>query len=339
MQQKLHAQRELSREELALVYEFVLGRPAGEEEIERMLSNGTGIPRLRRVFFSSREFRQNLSNFVPKTSQPGPPQSGPQGVAVHRIGLRPLAEEKVVFLHLPKCGGTTLHALLQAWYGADLVHQERFNGLYRATAADLAAHCVFSGHYDYYSTTLVPGAPRRITFLRDPLARLVSLYNFHRAHTPEIIEQQNLTLVRWAHQFDIDTYFARPEVRAHAAINNSMVRYLSNEPQVPYAGGPHETRLDVLYEQAAENLSRFDFVGFMDDYDASVARLARILGKPPVETVEKRQVLDDLMERSNGMRRIEKQTPSPETVDRIEELIEYDRLLYDGAREIFGAVE
>jgi len=246
--------------------------------------------------------------------------------------LRPLDEERVIFLHIPKCGGTTLHSILEAWYGAQMVHSERHNGLYNVTAASLASKRVFSGHYDFYSVNLVPGTRKLISFLRPPRDRLVSLYNFHRAHGPEIIERQNLTLARWANQYDIDDYFRNPEVRAHPAINNAMAHYLSDHPQVGPATGVGPDR---LRDEALRNLEAFDFIGFQDDYAASLDRLARLLGNPAPGSVSRLQDLDTLMTTNSQMRVIEKQRPSDATQGLMDDLVVEDEKIYRRAKELF----
>lgn len=252
--------------------------------------------------------------------------------------LWPCATERVVFLHVPKCGGTTLHHLLGQWLGSENMHPERFNRLYESPVAQLASKLGFSGHFDYYSTTLIPGAKRLISFLRDPMDRLISLYNFHRAHAPEIIEKNNLQLPRWANEHDIDAYFAHPTIRAHPAIDNSIVRYFSDVPQVAHAQSDPVWRnitLDEMLEQALRNLEKFTFIGFMDRYDEDVERLAKTLNYAPPAELRKHQVLDDLMETNPSMRKIEKQRPTPETRAGMEELVHYDQLFYTRARELF----
>jgi hypothetical protein len=255
-------------------------------------------------------------------------------------GLRPL-QDRVVNLHIPKCGGTTLHHLLTAWWSPEAVHRERFNGLYYYSAANLASKQVFSGHYDFYSIQLVPGRPRLISFLREPKQRLVSLYNFHRAHRPDAARQNRM--VQWAQEQDIDAYFANETVRSHAAIDNTFARYLSDVPQVPHRWieqtAPLAPPVEVMAEQALANLQRFDFIGFLDRYDASIARLAALLGKPGPGEVPKHQVLDRLMDSNPGMRKIEKQEPSRQTLAEMEDLVRFDQQIYAAARSRFAVEE
>lgn len=315
----------ITREEIAAAYLTLLGRKPESETVYTNAEALETVEVLARRITESPEFLNRLL-----------------GRLYTRIptGLRPLTEDKIVYLHVPKCGGTTLHSLLEEWYGAAAMHPERHNGLYYCGAAQLATKRVFSGHFDFYSTQLVPGHRRLISFLRDPRDRLVSLYNFHRAHRPDIIERDNLVLARWARQYDIDAYFAAPEVRAHPAVNNAIARYFSNVPQVAHSWTgsvqPKPDEVEAMCAQSLTNLDAFDFIGFMDCYDESVSRLADLLGMPQAAEIKRRQVLDDLMTSNPGMEKIEKQYPSAQTIERMEELIVSDRLIYTAAREKFA---
>ncbi|MBN9889819.1 sulfotransferase family 2 domain-containing protein [Salipiger abyssi] len=310
--------------QVTVLYRALLGRQPDPKALEVHVRED--LQTVAHKILNSQEFRQSGKH------QPALSGNG------NDIG--PVDVERVVYLHIPKCGGTTLHALLAAWYGAGTVHPERLNRLNRYSAAAMTPYRVFSGHYDYYSTCLIPGQRRLVSFLRDPRDRLISLYHFHRAHRPEFVEQQNLVLARWAVRLDIDAYFANETVRAHLAVNNSIARHFSDVPQFGHlwngAPDPRQDDISLMRDQALKNLARFDFVGFMSDYDASVARLAELLGKPPVAQIEAKQTLEGLMQDNPNMRRIEKQTPSAETLSQMEELVIHDRTVYDAARERFA---
>ncbi|SDF37314.1 sulfotransferase family 2 domain-containing protein [Limimaricola pyoseonensis] len=309
-------------EQIELLYRALLGRRPDPVALQTQAN--MGVEQVLRIILGSKEYQR-------RHGQPARDAGAAMG---------PAEAERVVYLHIPKCGGTTLHALLSAWYGAGVVHPERFNGLHNLSAASMTRYKVFSGHYDYYSTCLIPGRRRMISFLRDPRERLISLYHFHRAHRPEFVRKNNLGLARWAVELDIDAYFAHPDVRAHAGVDNSIARHFSDVPQVPHAwqGGSDARRPGIveMRDQALRNLEKFDFIGFMDDYDASVARLARVLGQPPVDRIERKQTLEGLMQNDPGMRRIEKQVPSEDTLARMEELVVHDRTVFEAARARFA---
>jgi Sulfotransferase family len=315
----------ITREEIMAAFTRMLARsPESEAVITNNLAHDSVENAVRHIAMSP-EFIDRFSNqFWLRSTR----------------ALLPFDEERVVFLHIPKCGGTTLHGALVSWYGAAAVHPERHNGLYGYTGSNLASKRVFSGHYDFYSVNLIPGPRKLITFLRPPRERLVSLYNFHRAHGDAIIKQQNLTLARWANQYDIDEYFRTPEVRAHPAINNTMAQFLSDQPQfmtpANQGGGTPKGQLATLCGQALKNLDAFDFIGFLDCYEASLNSLAQLLGKPAPAVVEKLQDLDILMITNPQMKSIAKQRPTDATLGLMDDLVAEDEKIYRRAKELFS---
>ncbi|KIT15148.1 Sulfotransferase family protein [Jannaschia aquimarina] len=325
-------QAKAERRDIRMAYRMILGRNPNEQEFERLLEKGLSVWELRSQILNSQEFGQAPNATVAASRMKA-------SFGRQKPRLRDMSERRVIYLHIPKCGGTTMHGLLTQWYGKENVHSERFNRLYHAPAADLAHSLVFSGHYDFYSTQFVPGNTFRLSFLRDPMERLISLYHFHRAHSPEIVERNNLVLARWAQENDIDAYFSDERVRAHASIDNTMARHFSNIPQVPHAGlgdiSDRHASIEQMYVQAKANIELFDLVGFMDLYDESVGLLADMLNKPTIDEIRSEQVLDDLMERGVGIRRIERQSPSKAILEQMEELVSYDRKVYDAAERVF----
>lgn len=133
-----------------------------------------------------------------------------------------------VFQHIPKCGGASLHNLLEAQLGPAFA--ERHNGLGNWPALDLAEASYFSGHYDTPSLALIPQANLRIvTILREPEARLLSLYRFLRAISPEAgpAQNRNMALVRLARAHTPEAFFSHPDLATHPSIHNAMTRQLA----------------------------------------------------------------------------------------------------------------
>ena len=334
----------LSPHEIKTGYMLLLGRQPSSEEIQRMEKRVTDLNSMRKIILGSAEFagkyaQQFKPNLTKSAAQPTFENKG-ESLVSSPATLLPRDSERIIFLHIPKCGGTTLHNVLELWYGKNKIHAERFNGLYNQDIMGLGSKQVFSGHFDFYSTSFIPDPKLIISVLRDPIDRLVSLYNFHRAHGNTIIEQNNIQHARWANDHDIDSYFANPIITKHHSLDNSMVRHFSNIPQigngilVPAMGS---VGLDEMLEQAIENLSKFAFIGFMDQYESDVGRLAHVLGMTPPQELQRRQVLEDLMETNTAMKRIVKQRPSPASLEAIEELTAYDRILYTHARALFAS--
>jgi hypothetical protein len=147
------------------IYDALLGRQPdqeGLEHYEKIISSPNGVAECLLSVICSPEFRER--------------QRG--AAREQQFDLHDLEVEKIVFLHLPKTGGTPLHHLLSSGLSKDAVCPERHNGLHAYSGIELAKYRLFSGHYDYPSTCLIPGRRALITMLREPIARLVSLLPF-----------------------------------------------------------------------------------------------------------------------------------------------------------------
>jgi|TARA_R110002033_G_scaffold5002_1_gene22565 hypothetical protein len=134
-----------------------------------------------------------------------------------------------VFQHVPKAGGTSLHTALTAALDVPLF-PERRNGLGNWPAAMLAQAQFFSGHFDSATLALIPGrAVRVVTMLRDPTARLVSLYRYLRSVDPNTARAQkrNMNLIRLARAHDAEAFFAHPDLVAHPSIDNAQTRQMA----------------------------------------------------------------------------------------------------------------
>ena len=339
-----NAANALSPQDIKTGYLLLLGRHPSSEEIQQMQKRVTDLRSLREMIVGSAEFTEKYPKKFRPNQAKSVTQSEPEKKGDGRVSapatLLPRDSERIVFLHIPKCGGTTLHSVLKLWYGKNQMHAERFNELYYQDIMGLGSRRVFSGHFDFYSTSFIPGPKTFISVLRDPMDRLISLYNFNRAHGSKIIEQKNLQHGRWANEYDIDSYFAHPIIRSHHLINNSMMRHFSNIPQIDNSLLPPSMQsvgLDEMLDQAIENLSKFAFIGFMDQYESDVVRLARVLSMTAPRELHKEQVLDNIMDTNLAMKRIEKQRPSPASLEAMEELIAYDRIFYARARARFAS--
>lgn len=100
----------------------------------------------------------------------GPPQraaAGPPG--------------PVVFLHIPKTGGQTIHAALAQAVGAAAVSPVRVHGQADAAGQMPPGYRLYSGHIDWGGLTRLPPGRFAFTVLRDPLERIASFY-FYMLH-------------------------------------------------------------------------------------------------------------------------------------------------------------
>lgn len=238
---------------------------------------------------------------------------------------RVVPDRPLVFVHLPKCGGTTVHDWLVTVTDPTVVSPERNRmpvELSPERAAALREHLVFSGHYDSIDVERLPAPRCTFTVLRDPVDRIVSLYDFWRAHVPDHIERHDLAGPRVASAVTFDEFVGAPDPSIVHDIDNTYVRTFTglvrtHEPLTDPAGALTEARAFM---------SSFAHVGTVADLDATLNWLRSILG-----------TFGPSGGRSNArgewtephLRNVERTIPSPAALSALEPLVALDRQLID----------
>jgi Galactose-3-O-sulfotransferase len=197
--------------------------------------------------------------------------SGPSG------GSRELAAETegrcLVFVHVPRTGGTTIERVLDRKYRSRVLHVETlwdplaFVGQLpleqRATADAIAGH-VHYGVHDH-----VPRQCVYVTMLRDPVARVASMYHFIRGNPKHWLHPE---LIRTG--IDLEE-FAR--TAADPGVDNQQTRLIAGIGSGELGQPPSKLGPEAL-EAAKTNLRTFVVVGLTERFDESFILLRRALG-------------------------------------------------------------
>lgn len=177
-------------------------------------------------------------------------------------------EDHLIFMHLPKCGGTTFHGILEQMYKPsevfdikvvnhvalntqsfiDLNQQERDKIRLIKGHMEFGLHNYFSGNTEY------------ITFLRHPVERIISYYYYVKRRPNHRLRQQNL----FHDQMSLYEFVTKIN---EGDINNGQVRFIS---------GIDTNDKGEMLEKAKENIkNHFAFVGTIDQFDASLLLLRK----------------------------------------------------------------
>lgn len=88
---------------------------------------------------------------------------------------------KVIFLHIPKTAGQSVHSALTESFGADAICPARVNEqLVKLSIQEINRYQVFSGHFDWSLLDCIKGPKYVFTVLRNPLERILSFYFYLR---------------------------------------------------------------------------------------------------------------------------------------------------------------
>lgn len=181
-------------------------------------------------------------------------------------------KDRYCFIHLPKCAGTSVLHFLQAALGESNVLHVHTLGVHRPPIEDLISrYKILVGHYE------VSNLPAwmfdyvfMFTFLRDPVDRVLSNYDFfrnvdHGTNFPEVVRARELDLALLLARTDL----SRPNV-------------WSNWQTFALSGLSHRAfKPGTILEPAKRILDRLDFVGFHEQLNADVKRLSELCGWDP----------------------------------------------------------
>ena len=185
-------------------------------------------------------------------------------------------QEKIIFLHIPKTAGTSLRQLIEKEYPGKECLYLYYPSPYKPEVINhirkqLPFAKVLYGHVSFGIHQLLSIQGKYIAFLRDPIKRVISLYN-HNAREPMMSYYANIQ--NGMSLLDMLTSEITPET------NNHMVRIITCSSKVGILDDN-----DVL-EQAIENIEKhFLFVGLVERLIESVTLLGRKLNWPSLPII------------------------------------------------------
>lgn len=200
----------------------------------------------------------------------------------------------VVFVHVPRTGGTTLNAILRAQCRAEQALD--LGPRVQDALADIAAWDpkrlgrirVVMGHVPYGFHEQMPGAVEYVTLLREPVRRVMSFYNY--------VTQENQHYLHDFTRFQAASLENFVRLRATGAIDNFQVRLVSGVMyDVPF-GELDESHLEL----AIRNLEQFAVVGLTERFDESLLLMQERFGwrdvtyERPLNTSRSQRTVDEL---------------------------------------------
>jgi len=200
---------------------------------------------------------------------------------------------RIIFHHLPKTGGQTFSKVFSQHFTPEEILPEPHQYLIKdKPLSELAQYKLIRGHFLFPRFRGL--SARRITFLRDPVARVLSAHRYY-----EKIYKNNPQRMTLQHM-------CPPEDPLKGA-RNQQCRFLSgldvNNPAISDRQHLESAKRNLRY--------KFFFVGITEDLDNAISTLCSLLEFPPPPEIPKLNTTEKPKKKYSQkiIRKIEKRNP------------------------------
>lgn len=181
--------------------------------------------------------------------------------------------DNLIFLHIPKAAGSTLHPILERHYAKSVRHtiyddvENRMARFRQLPLAERSKIRLLKGHFRYGLHDSLVGKTTYITLLRDPIERVISHY-YYVKRTPrhylyDLVVSGNMSLAE----------YVRSGITGE--LDNGQVRLLAGVDQsIPYGACGRE-HLDMAMHHVEQD---FALVGLSERFDESLVLMCIVLG-------------------------------------------------------------
>ena len=314
---------------LRAVYLSLTGREPDDQALAshaEQMASGTSLASILQTLGDSEEHRRYLSQ---------------RNAQYSRHPVEALHDPAWVFIHVYKTAGTSIQNMLIDAMGMAKVYREHDDNLYLRNPAELADYSVFVGHFNYDSLAFVPRRTLRIlSFLRAPRSRLISNYQFLRAHEPSSPNYD--ALAESANRLSIGEFFADDSVRSNRSVWNHMSwclmgnQWWTEHRQLLLGSGAagHSEVLAAARQEMRTRLEEFAFIGLQEDFSRSCEILFGMMGVP-MPAIRKDHTIPQLARRSSHLKLVEAVTLAPADAGKMDGLMELDSVLYEEAVALY----
>lgn len=232
----------------------------------------------------------------------------------------------IVFLHIPKTAGQTIHSELVRIVGQDATSPVRVHTQADTGGAQLPlGYGLYSGHVDWTHLDQLPDSRFVFTVLRDPLERMASFYFYLRRQAEGLSAQElqspDRTGMRMALTRSADDYFfgGNPNWQRfiHDHYNNVYCTYFATCKMRGTKDIEHLNR-DAIFDRARAGAGALDRVYTLADLGALEADIKTLTGQtidvanryvnagPEAESAQRWPKLQATFEQDRSVRKIQR---------------------------------
>jgi hypothetical protein len=235
------------------------------------------------------------------------------------------------FMSIPKTAGNSICKFITDHLPPLRICPSPRLGVWDYRYHDVPGYDLYFGHFDHDFFDQIGAGALRLTMLRHPVSRMVSLYDFWRGFSSDEISAISAEIPDngplFASSVRLDAFVAAPTQFVKGYVENGMTRQLLGKSYKELLSSPSE-----MIDEAYRRLSAFDWVGITEHLDQSIASLADLLEFSPEVGIPK---LND----SYAGRRISitRTRPTEQEIALVEHANFADIALYDRVANSFTA--
>jgi len=251
-------------------------------------------------------------------------------------------EKKFIFLHIQKTAGTSFQNMLVDAYENNRVYHEHGDSIASKKFDEILQFKVFAGHFNYDSLEKFPFKDRNLfTILRDPSDRIISLYNFWRAH--ESSAKGYHLGMDMARKHSLAEFLRQSYIKESSHVWNHitwciMGRKKWGEWKILMRETPFQERQALLNQFQNEiklRLKDFIFIGFQDKFEESVKNIFELMGKPQPKMRHDHSI-EQLSKKTSSIKLLKKIIPNKNESYEIQKMTEIDVIVYKESKKMFN---
>jgi hypothetical protein len=228
---------------------------------------------------------------------------------------------RIVFLHIPKTGGTTLHRVLIEQFKPEQIWPQTNPTIATADPMSLGRYRLFSAHFGMAAVDLIPDPKIVVTIMRRPRDRILSMYYYWRSHPGRYPDTPTFGPPYAAQNLDLLSFLQCQGRSVPNAIQNPVVNLLTG------IGPQNQTRASL--SRAIEVLKTFNAIGDFASFDSSVSRILARCNFPQPSIVPRLNAAADVKPGDPFRLVIEREPITPEIEAELARVSNLDDELYE----------
>ncbi len=177
-------------------------------------------------------------------------------------------DNQIVFFHVPKCGGMTVQKIIKkANKNASVAVDLHETMMEEYSDSALQQFGILTGHLGYRILERL-NEPVKITFLRDPVDRALSMYYFwkYNLNTPDTLQQTSRGIESFVRS-------SAPAVRME--LDNGITWQFFKDRSIDTREIYKDMPMNEILDQAVKNIQTMDYLGFYEFFKADVREMCR----------------------------------------------------------------